>query len=119
MRWLIASAVILGVLFWFVYFQVDRGVMVPGQTVLDSALQWVVHAVGNAIAVVSAFVLLVRALQNEPAGSTVSIALVLLAGLLLANPHWSVTLALAVLAASLILREALSGGTDREPQDLT
>ncbi len=119
MRWMIGFVAVLAALFLFAYFQIDGGVMVPGQTVLENALQWVIHATGNGIAAVAAFMLLLRALQGEPVEAAVPLAISLLAGLLLADPQWSTTLALAAIAVSLIVREVFVRHAFREPRDPT
>jgi hypothetical protein len=117
MRWLIGLLVLLAALFLIGYFRIDGGVMMPGQNVLDSALQWVVHAVGSAVAGVAAILLLVRAVQNQPAESVVSLVLPLFAGVLLLHPDWSTAVALAAVAVSLILRDTLGRRPPRESQD--
>ena len=108
MRSMIGILVLLAVLFLIAYFRIDGGVLMPGQVVLDSALQWVVNVVGSVVAGVAAILLLVRAVQNQPAESLVALVLPLFAGLLLLRPDWSTALALAAVALSRIVSETLN-----------
>jgi len=111
MRWLAVILVVLVVLFLIGYFRIDGGVMVPGQTVLDSTVQWVQHAVGSTVAIVAAILLLIRAVQEERAENVIPLVLPLFAGLTLLHPDWPTTLGLAVVAVGLFLREALTSRT--------
>jgi hypothetical protein len=111
MRWLVVILVLLVVLFLIGYFRIDGGVMLPGQTVLDSTVQWVQHAVGSTVAIVAALLLLIRAVQEERAEDVVPLVLPLFAGLALLHPDWPTILGLAVVAVGLFLRESLTERT--------
>ena len=106
MRWLVVIVVLLVVLFLIGYFRIDGGVMNPGQKVLDSTVEWVQHAVGSAVAIIAALLLLIRVVQDENAENVVVLVFPLFAGLALLHPDWPTVLGLAVVAVGLILRES-------------
>jgi hypothetical protein len=82
---------------------------VTDTTRTEFAWSWTMRAIGGLIAVVAAFGLFWRALNSDALELQFSFVLALLAGLLLVNVHWSLSIALGIIGVALIIREIWGG----------
>src|SRR3954471_6552521 len=82
---------------------------VTDTTRTEFAWSWTMRAIGGLIAVVAAFGLFWRGLNSDALELQFSFVLALLAGLLLVNVHWSLSIALGIIGVALIIREIWGG----------
>lgn len=107
----ILTFVFLLALVVFVLIGANANEWTGGHAGLMVAQQFIVNGLGAVIALSSGLLLLLRALDRDPWTRMPPLLVPLAAGLLLMNPHWSLGLLLAVIAAGVFARDISRGGS--------
>lgn len=106
----ILTFVFLLALVVLVLIGVNASVRTGGAASFMVTQQFIVNGLGAVIALSSGLLLLLRALDRDAWNRMPPLIVPLAAGLLLMNPHWSLGLLLAVVAAGVFARDIFRGG---------
>ena len=89
----------------FLFGRQRHGLDAMDRMELSLALNWTLTAVGGALAAISAFLLLLRAIAGTTLQQGLPLVVALLGGLLLFQNHWAIAVSLAAIVVAWSLAE--------------
>ena len=90
-----------------IFIHMKRGVDAIDRMELSLALNWTFSAIGGALAAISAFLILSRAMAGTTLQQILPLVVAFAGGLLLYQNHWATAVALAAIVISWALNECL------------
>ena len=94
-----------------IFIHMKRGLDAVDRMELGLALNWTFTAVGGALAAISAFLLLIRAIAGTTIEQILPLVVAFAGGLLLYQNHWATAVALAAILIGWTLNGCLRSGS--------